>query len=397
MADDPVTIDPEFAPRPSREPGRGSVWMMTVAVAVAAFVFGYLLRSPVEIESAASTTFASDVEASSSTSASTGTTIGSVVSTIPRASSIREMVLLQMPLSDAVPGFTDTVVLLETPSPGFNVLRWRASERRTEVALSGSRADPWPVGLDASGTLLARVSRDGGLIVTQVPDIGVDPSESEWEGMDVVVETRWHDTRPGALALLSCPPSQPGVATLHTWEVSDGASRPLHLRSFDQECGDEEENVWVERWDNEGVWIRKDAVGSDTVVLIDADGSETPIDSGLPAAIEPFQIDGEDIEGVSYSPDGALVALVVYLDPFASTGTVRVVNPESGVVLAEVTEPGSVVFALAWSTDGRFVVFEQVNSVTGSATLVFYDTATTSITTIPIADVVDEIRTAPAS
>jgi len=166
------------------------------------------------------------------------------------------------------------------------------------------------------------------------------------------------------------------------------------LRSFDQGCGDEELNVWVERWDDEGVLIGQAAGSRDTLILIDADGSETQIDSGLPAAIEPFQIDGESIEAVSYSPGGALVALVVYPGP--RVATVRVVNPESGEVLAEVTEPGSNAFALAWSTDGRFLIFQQYD-VTGSATLVFYDTATNSITTIPIADVVDQIRTAPAS
>ena len=75
MADDRITIDPEFAPRPSKEPGRGWAWLITAAVGVAAFVLGSLLESPApvepaEIDSAATATTASDIEAPS-----TGTTI----------------------------------------------------------------------------------------------------------------------------------------------------------------------------------------------------------------------------------------------------------------------------------------------------------------------------------
>ncbi len=306
------------------------------------------------------------------------------------------MVLLPMPLSDAVPGFTDTVVLLETPGPGLYVLRWRASERRTELALFVPRSVMGgSVGLNASGTLFARVSR-GSLIVTEVPDTGMDPSESEWEGLDVV-QAWWHETRPGALVFLSCPPSQPGVATFHTLEVSDPASRPLPLGSVDQGCGNEEQNVWVERWDNEGVSIGQPAPGDDTRIFIAADGSETTIDSGLPGTIETFQIDGE-WEDVSYSPDGTLVALVVDDGPHSATGTIRVFSSKSGEVLTEMTETGSeATVALTWSTDGRFLIFQQWNHDTGTARLVFYDTETNSTATIPILDIVDEIRTAPAS
>jgi len=396
MADDRITIDPEFAPRPSKEPFKGWAWLITAAVGVAAFVLGSLLGSPApvepaEIDSAATATTASDIEAPS-----TGTTIDSVVSTIPRASSIREMVLLPMPLSEAVPGFTDTVVLLETPNPGLYVHRWRASERRTELALFVPRGGDWWMGrLNASGTFFARVSSGGSLIVTEVPDTGMDPSESEWEGLDVE-GAWWHETRPGALVFLSCPPSQPGVATFHSLEVSDPASRPLPLASVDQGCGNEEQNVWVERWDNEGVWIGQPAPGDDTRIFIAADGSETAVDSGLPGTTETFQVDGE-WEEVSYSPDGTLVVLVGYDGPYSATGTSRVVSSKSGEVVAEMTEPGSEVFAPTWSTDGRFLIFEQRNHDTGTSRLVFYDTATNSTTTIPILDVLDEIRTAPVS
>ena len=144
---------------------------------------------------------------------------------------------------------------------------------------------------------------------------------------------------------LSCPPSQPGVATFHTLEVSDPASRPLPLWSVDQGCGNEEPGVWVERWDNEGVWIGQAAPGGDTRIFIDADGSETAVDSGLPGMTETFQIDGE-WEEVSYSPDGTLVVLVGYDSPYTATGTVRVVSSKSGEVVAEMTEHGSEVFAL---------------------------------------------------
>ena len=62
--------------------------------------------------------------------------------------------MLDVPLSEAVPGFTDTIVMLTTPIDGFRVVRWRPSQPMAELVLPLDRDDGWPVGLDASGTLV---------------------------------------------------------------------------------------------------------------------------------------------------------------------------------------------------------------------------------------------------
>ena len=102
MADDRITIDPEFLP-PSREGGgRRTAWLAASAAVVAAIAFGWLLGSP-------GTTEPSDLAATDSTTTTVPSTTSTTVAqttTIPVAEPLGETVL---PLSELVLGFTRVV------------------------------------------------------------------------------------------------------------------------------------------------------------------------------------------------------------------------------------------------------------------------------------------------
>ena len=79
MADDQVTIDPEFSPRPDGGRGRWRWLFVGAAVVVAAFLFGWLMGSGTSGESdeagvASSTSIASSVETTASRDAPSATT-----------------------------------------------------------------------------------------------------------------------------------------------------------------------------------------------------------------------------------------------------------------------------------------------------------------------------------
>ena len=92
------------------------------------------------------------------------------------------------------------------------------------------------------------------------------------------------------------------------------------------------------------------------------------------------------------SPDGSLGRILRVVD--AAKGATLVDTPELDVNVI----PGSPV----WSSDSRFVVYhsweqttalmEGLDDETGTASLNFYDTATNTITMVPLDGFVDEIR-----
>jgi hypothetical protein len=152
-----------------------------------------------------------------------------------------DVAVLDVPLSEAVPGFTDTIVMSSAWSgDGDGVIRWRSSESTTELLLSPERTGWWLVGLDASANWVAQFFDDNVLAVRAVPTVPGESSRWEIVGRDVHIEAVyqavWHDTEPGRLAWLECPNFDDGPTTLVTWNASDPSADPIRVRTFDQGC-----------------------------------------------------------------------------------------------------------------------------------------------------------------
>ena len=106
--------------------------------------------------------------------------------------------------------------------------------------------------------------------------------------------------------------------------------------------------------------------------LIGADGSEIPIESEntmVPEGPDGQRLDveaaiggDEELRGTSWSPDGAHIALTVWVpssdDPNRS---VRVLDAVSRDTVTEIPERGSglLVTAMEWSSDGRFLLYHS--------------------------------------
>jgi len=363
-----------------------------------------------------------------------------------------ELAVLDMPLSEAVPGFTDTIVMTTGWSAdGYGVMRWRSSESMPELLLLPERTDrALPVGPDASARWVAQILDDDVLTVQAVPTVPGEPFRREIVGHDVQIEAVsqvvWHDTEPGRLAWLECPNFLDGPTTLVTLDISDPSAEPIRVRTFDQGCrgnpwGEDESDaakpvVWLERWDSTGVWVTKfaeDAEGRDVrrSVLVDADGTETPVASdarmiarspdgrsiwetadypSAPGQSDPRYLssgdgqhrtavpglaDGAHLYGAWWSPDGTRLAMWLNTDGGLRSGEeiLRTVDSVSGEVITEIAEPALDGWGptLAWSTDSRFLVYKEVPR-TDTAVLAIHDTATNTTTKIPLTEDVDDIR-----
>ncbi len=278
MGDDQVTVDPEFLPpsRGSGDRGPKSRWIAAGAAVVVAFILGWLLASPTATEpdatgraTSTSTTTTRDVPATTATATTTATTAADPVT----------FAGFDAPLTEEVPGFTDTIVMLATPTSSFDVVRWRSSSPTTELMLSLDRgAAGWgsggPMGLDASGGWFAEQFGDGLLVV--------HGGARDWEDPELIglrVESSvWHDTDPGRIAWMACPRAE-GSATLFTLDLADSLAEPVPVRSFETGCG----ATWVEHWGARGVVIGGPFATDH--ILVDAEGSETPIE---PSSIMAF-------------------------------------------------------------------------------------------------------------
>ena len=139
MPDDQVTIDPEFEPPPPGEgQGRWLRMVGVVAVGVAAFILGWLLRSPSPAESEP------DQVAVTSSTALTGEAVVASTTTRPATTTTTtpEVVELGVPLGEAVPGFVDTITMTQWDEERIDLLRWRAVAARPGgdvLARSGRR------------------------------------------------------------------------------------------------------------------------------------------------------------------------------------------------------------------------------------------------------------------
>jgi len=236
MADDQVTIDPQFSPPPPDD-GQGR-WLRPagiVAVGVAAFILGWLLKSPSPAESEP------DEVAVTSSTALSGEAVVASTTTRPRSTTTTtepsEMVGLEVPLGEAVPGFADTLTMIEWGEHQIEVLRWRVSESTPEVLLSFDQDEDagWFAGLDASGRWAAQVTWSGLLTVHPVPE-SIDEQWPEGfdEAVDVWVTEPPESTPPGPWPNLPPYRSAPPFLATVGWPLLK-----LEFRSIERKtrCG----------------------------------------------------------------------------------------------------------------------------------------------------------------
>jgi hypothetical protein len=436
MSDDQVTIDPQFQPSPPGD-GQGR-WLRAAGVAglvVAAFIFGWLLRSPSPAESEP------DEEAATSSTALTGETVAASPTTRSPTTTTTEppeMVGLDVPLGEVMPGFTDTVTMMVWSDAGIDLMRWRPSQTTPETIVSFGHDEPGFAGLDASGTLYALQDENGVLSVRPVWRVVDEPwgwSSAFREAVGLrVAASAWHDTDPGRLAWLSCSRTPRGPSILYTLDVGDGSAEPLPLRPVEDACG-ENSGVWLGGWGDWGFELGRwmDDRRGDSVVLLDVDGTEiatlgddlgettffvggsggtiwtdNPLGPGPSSFLlsldgqrrdpVPGLADDEWVDGALWSSYGTRLAL----SPRRSENDVpliRIVEVATGAVIDEITEPENEVWPRAWSRDGRFLFYERSSGDDGwgpsEVDWVVYDTATGAATelSVPEGRYLGEIRT----
>ncbi len=152
-----------------------------------------------------------------------------------------ELAVLEVPLSEAVPGFSDTIVwtaVVESSDNVFQaVFRLRPSESIAELLLPSeddlALGDDVPYfgdALDSSANWLAHVSPfdDHRVTVDSVPTAPGEPSRRDFVGNATQGAAVWHDTEPGHLAWLECPNS--------SFDSLDGPTTLVHRGCFRPVC-----------------------------------------------------------------------------------------------------------------------------------------------------------------
>ncbi len=440
MSDDQVTIDPAFRPTPPRTGWSG--WIRFGALAAAAFLMGWLLRSPTSGESEATETTTSTVASTREPTSTTRPPEATVTTTV---SAVGE---LEVPLGEAVPGFTDVITMAVSGGmwgEEVEVLRWRSSQPAPETILSFPVDSPNGgeefVGLDAAGTWYA--TQDDSDVLRVGPVAAITEALDWWEptreavGLRVV-SAAWHDTAPGQLAWLSCPRAPDGPGSLFTLDVANGSVDAASV-AVSGACGNSD--MWLTRWGDWGFAFERagDTAGQDGweevpdwTVLLDPDGFELaqfeqgpggiymvavgpagtvwnqePMD-GAPSSfllsldaqqrtMVPGIAQGEWVDQAQWSPDGSLVAVVTtagqqsvrVLDTasgetvaeMAANHSLRVVDAATGEIVAAVDELGPVVFQTCWSSDGQYLLVGHDRDDEGAAgtALVVYEVESAAI------------------
>jgi hypothetical protein len=429
MPEDQVTIDPEFRPpAPAEGQSRRLRVAGVVGVVMAAFAFGWFLRSPAPSEpqpdegyaSATTTTTEGDAQAGA---ASTTTRPPTTTTT----SEPPEAIELEVPLSGAIPGFTDVITMEQWSEAGVDVIRWRSSQSAPEtVAGFGHDDGSWFAGLDTSGTWYALQNQDGVLSVHQLA--GVDASLAWFPDLQAVgvrvSQMAWHDTKPGQLAWLACSRTPGGPGTLFRLDVADDMAEPVALRLVDKACS-ENSGVWLQQWGDWGFVLGESEGAQHETVLLAADGGEvirlgddftdTWLVAGYPDGtiwtgdtfgLHPSSfvlspdgqsrlpvpgLEGDEwLDDAIWSPDGTLLALSLRTSANVNDEPViRIVNVPTATTVAEMAEPAREIGLGAWSTDSRFLLYDRWLCPDGCVyfepeerELAFYDTLTDTTTMI---------------
>ena len=386
---------------PPDDRGRRTAWLIATAVIVGAALIGLFIAVPSspdedDVDVIAATPASTTAETAPSTSHADAAPSPTPAS---RSSALAE---LGEPISSAIPGFGDQIVMLATPTERFVVTRWSPTESEPTAVLTMDRLAEHgctPVGLDAAGDWFARIQRDNTLVVHRVLDSPGESSRSEAIGLNVA-SVAWHQTDPGSIAWISCARSGSGPSTLSALDVADPTSEPISIRTVQQDCRD---GISLVAWSDDGALIEEETAAGTSQVLIGPDGalvdlthSSVNLTEHPDGQIHPVVagLDG-DVPVVEHaaSPDGRFVSAII--DDHWDTEIPRlcVMDAESGALVTEVSQHGSDIVTMAWSTDGRFLIYELWNSDAASGGLEWYDTATNTTTRIPLTEIVDAIRT----
>lgn len=426
MPEDQVMIDPEFRPSPPADDQARRLRAAGVAgVVVAAFALGWFLRSPAPTESqpveeyvasnAASTTGAAETAAASTTTQPTTTTTPSEPA---------ETIGLDVSLAEAIPGFSDIIILEHWTDTGVELLRWQTSSPAPETI--AHRGGLTLVDIDVSATWYAVQDENGALSAHRLA--GVDPELAWFPSLQAVgvrvASAAWHDTEPGQLAWLTCSRAPGGPGTLFRLDVTDVSAEPIAVRPIDRACAGEEGGVGLAGWGDWGFALSRWGGVDSTWVLLDADGVEIasigdgsanesrfvaggpdgtiwydhPQGSGPSSFLlsldgrsrnpVPGLNEGEWTEAALWSPDGTRLALAPLASRFDET-TIRIVDATTGTTTAEFGEPLWAFWPRAWSSDSRFLVFRRslcdgCGWAWDEQELAFYDTQTNTTTGISL-------------
>jgi hypothetical protein len=427
MPDDQVTIDPEFRPVPPADSRSRRLRAAGVAgVVVAAFALGWFLRSPAPTESpdvaesAASSVPSIEPEA---TTAAVSTTVRP--STTTTTSQPADTIGLDVSLGEAVPGFTDTMIMAHGTETGVELLQWRPASAAPATIASFAQDGSWFEGLDASATWYTVGDENGTLAVHQLA--GTEPDVETFPNLQAVgvrvATSAWHDTEPGQLAWLTCSRAPDGPSTLYRLDVTDASAEPIAVRPIDHACAGEDGGTWLRAWGDWGFALHRWDGTDSTEFLLSLDGTDIAAlgdeateyrfiaggpngtiwtDHPLGAGPSSFMLsldgrsrtplpgltEGEWVEAALWSPDGTHLAL----SPVTSViddQTIRIIETSTGMTIAELGKPEWGLWPTAWSSDSRFLVFDRwlcddCGWVPDEQELAFYDTQTDTTTAISL-------------
>lgn len=427
MTDDKVKIDPEFRRSGHRggEVGRGPRWIALAVIAVAVSGLSWVLRSP-------------EGSPPEGTLSARAPNLGGP--TTAASPALVDRVPAGVPLGEAVPGFVDTITALTRGTGGVGVLRWLPSESAPATMLAlGDAGGGRNRSVDASGRWFLEIRGTSTLDIFILNDGNARSHEPRRpSGAAAGAETwsaAWHDTRPGRLAWLVCPRDAPPSSTeLRTADLGDLRAEPSALTLTDLRC--EDRGVWLVRWGEWGLLLHATEPSGIVQVLLDSEGRQLAktrpgpdgewfvgvgpenttvwtqgrrrsgsssflLTGGEPARRPvPGLAHGERLEGALASPDGSLLALVPDLAVGAGSA-VRVVEVDTGNVVADIEESTSRVNRVVWSTDSRFLVYERRPGVATNrpgapqhVQLVVYDTETAAAVALPLSGYAAALRSA---
>jgi WD40 repeat protein len=164
--------------------------------------------------------------------------------------------------------------------------------------------------------------------------------------------------------------------------------------------------VFLESWSDQALVISQPWDGRAEPILIDVDSGRILSEPDAPVLVEssygryhrPVPGVGPDelIVSTAWSPDGTMVAANITPESDQTASLVRIVDTATGTVISERDGNGSGVISMTWSTDGRFLLYTTLRSTFRPGLpgpLVIHDVISDVVTTVPLSQSVDQIRT----